>query len=41
MHRQSYGFRDNEYSKLRIYALHETRYALIGQPWTQTPDDPY
>jgi len=28
--RQTYGFRDMEYFKLRIYALHESRYALIG-----------
>lgn len=28
--RQAYGFRDMEYFKLRIYALHESRYALIG-----------
>lgn len=28
--RQAYGFRDVEYFKLRIYALHESRYSLIG-----------
>jgi transposase len=28
--RQAYGYRDNEYFKLRIYFLHESRYALIG-----------
>jgi transposase len=28
--RQAYGFRDTEYFKLRIYSLHESRYALIG-----------
>lgn len=28
--RQAYGFRDMEYFKLRIYALHEARYAIIG-----------
>lgn len=28
--RQAYGFRDMEYFSLRIYALHESRYALIG-----------
>jgi len=28
--RQAYGFRDMEYFKLRIYALHESRYSLIG-----------
>ena len=30
MQRQSYGFRDKEFFKLKIYALHQTRYALIG-----------
>ena len=30
MQRQAYGFRDNEFFKLRIFALHETRYALVG-----------
>ena len=29
MQRQSYGFRDKEFFKLKIYALHQTRYALI------------
>ena len=28
--RMAYGFRDIHYFKLRIYALHESRYALIG-----------
>jgi len=28
--RQAYGFRDMEYFSLRIYALHDSRYALIG-----------
>jgi len=28
--RQAYGFRDNEFFKLRIFSLHETRYALVG-----------
>jgi len=28
--RNAYGFRDMEYFKLRIYALHDSRYALIG-----------
>ena len=28
--RKTYGFRDTHYFKLRIYALHESRYALIG-----------
>jgi len=28
--RQSYGFRDQEYFKLKILAIHKTRYALVG-----------
>jgi Transposase and inactivated derivatives len=28
--RQSYGFRDQEYFKLKILAIHRTRYALVG-----------
>jgi transposase len=28
--RQSYGFRDQEYFKLKIHAIHRTRYALVG-----------
>jgi len=28
--RQSYGFRDLEYFKLKILAIHRTRYALVG-----------
>jgi transposase len=30
MQRQAYGFRDREFFKLKIFALHETRYALVG-----------
>ena len=30
LQRQAYGFRDHEFFKLKIYALHETRYALVG-----------
>jgi transposase len=30
LQRQAYGFRDREFFKLRIYALHEMRYALVG-----------
>jgi transposase len=30
MKRQAYGFRDPEFFKLRILAIHETRYALVG-----------
>jgi transposase len=30
MKRQAYGFRDREFFKLKIYALHETKYALVG-----------
>jgi len=28
--RKAYGFRDLEYFKLRLYFLHETRFALVG-----------
>jgi len=28
--RQSYGFHDQEYFKLKILAIHRTRYALVG-----------
>lgn len=28
--RQSYGFRDQEYFKLKILAIHKSRYALLG-----------
>ncbi len=27
---EAYGFRDKEFFKLKIYALHESRYALVG-----------
>jgi len=30
MQRQAYGFRDYQFFKLKIYALHQTRYALVG-----------
>jgi transposase len=30
MKRQAYGFRDQEFFRLKIYALHQTRYALVG-----------
>jgi transposase len=30
MKRQAYGFRDFAFFKLKIYALHETKYALVG-----------
>jgi transposase len=30
LQRQAYGFRDREFFKLKIYALHETTYALVG-----------
>jgi transposase len=30
MQRQAYGFRDYEFFKLKIFALHETHYALVG-----------
>lgn len=30
MQRQAYGFRDREFLKLKIYAIHETRFELVG-----------
>ena len=30
LQRQAYGFRDYEFFKLKIFALHESRYALVG-----------
>jgi transposase len=30
MKRQAYGFRDHEFFKLKIYAIHTMRYALVG-----------
>ena len=30
MQRQAYGFRDHEFFKLKILALHEAKYALLG-----------
>jgi len=30
MKRQAYGFRDQEFFKLKILALHQTKYALVG-----------
>ena len=30
MQRQAYGFRDKQFFMLKIYALHSTRYALVG-----------
>jgi transposase len=30
MQRQAYGFRDMEFFKLRIMAIHQTKYALVG-----------
>ena len=30
LNKQAYGFRDKEFFKLKIYALHETKYALVG-----------
>lgn len=29
MKRQAYGFRDLEFFKLKVMAIHETRYALV------------
>jgi transposase len=30
MQRQAYGYRDQEFFRLKIYALHEATYALVG-----------
>ena len=30
MKRQAYGYRDQEFLKLKIYALHRSKYALVG-----------
>ncbi|MBM4024390.1 MAG: transposase [Planctomycetes bacterium] len=30
LQRKAYGFRDREFSKLKIYGLHETRHELVG-----------
>ena len=30
LQRQAYGFRDMDFFKLKIHALHETKYALVG-----------
>ena len=30
MKRQAYGFRDRDFFKLKILAIHETRYELVG-----------
>ena len=30
MQRQAYGYRDKEFFKLKIFAIHQTKYALIG-----------
>lgn len=41
LHKMAYGFRDVEFFKLKIMALYETHYALVG--WLQSthlPDEP-
>ncbi len=30
LQRQAYGFRDRDFFKLKIYALHKTSYQLVG-----------
>ena len=30
MRRQAYGFRDQEFFRLKLLALHEAKYALVG-----------
>lgn len=32
LQKQAYGFREREFFKLKIYALHEARYALVDEP---------
>jgi len=39
LQKQAYGFRDKDCFKLKIYALHESRYALVG--WTCYIDNRY
>ena len=31
LQRQAYGYRDMAFFKLKIYALHNTKYALVGR----------
>ncbi len=40
MKRQRYGFRDRESFKLKILAIHETRYELVGRSTPGTPPSP-
>ena len=30
LQKKAYGFRDHDFFKLKIYGLHETKYALVG-----------
>jgi transposase len=30
MNRQAYGFRDQEFLRLKILRIHQTKYALVG-----------
>jgi len=30
MKRQAYGYRDHDFFKLKIFAIHEAKYALVG-----------
>ena len=30
LQKKAYGFRDNDFFKLKLYALHESKYALVG-----------
>ena len=30
LQKQTYGFRDHEFFKLKIYGFHKTKYALVG-----------
>jgi len=40
LQKQAYGFRDMDFFKQKIYALHETRYALIDEPFFNYPAPP-
>jgi hypothetical protein len=39
MKRPAYGFRDQEFFKLKVLALHETRYELVGKAGFESSSD--
>jgi hypothetical protein len=39
MKRQAYGFRDQEFFKLKILGIHETKHALVGWTFISSPSD--